>query len=279
MKIITLTNNTTYSENLKAEHGLSVYIEIEDHKILFDTGKSDVFIHNANELNIDLQAIDTAVISHGHYDHLGGLINFLQLNQTAKVYLKKEIFDYQYLSVRNELQKNIGYPEELKEFTNRFVFLENDVLIKNELVFISKIDHPYPQPKGNKILFKTDGKTKIQDDFLHELIFAINAVDGLYVFSGCAHNGILNMLATVKKYFPEKNIKLIFGGLHLIDNNEFVETETTDELKHISQEIIKLSNQAKLYTGHCSGKNASKEIESILGNCFHLFYSGLQIKI
>lgn len=278
MKIITLTDNTTLQNQLIAEHGLSVYIETDKHRILFDTGKSDVFIHNANTLHIDLKNVDTVVISHGHYDHLGGLIAFLELNNKARVYLKKEIFDYQYLSVRNKTSKPIGYPEELRKFADRFIYVDKKMIELDEMIFFGEIDHYYPLPKGNKWLYKTNNVVKTSDDFRHELIFALNICSELYIFTGCAHNGALNMLKTVKNQFPNHNIKMIFGGLHLIDENEYVETETADEIAFIGNEINNIAPKIELITGHCTGKNAMEEIGKTMKNRFLSFYSGYQIE-
>jgi len=279
MKIITLTDNNTHNCNLESEHGLSVYIETENHKILFDTGKSDIFIKNAQKLKIDLREVDVVVISHGHYDHLGGLIYFMQLNSKAKIYLKKEIFDYQYQSVRNRIAKEIGYPNELEGYKSRFTFLKDDILKDDNLCLISKIENEYPIPKGNKLLFKYNDKTNEADDFQLELIFVIDLPDGLCIFSGCAHNGILNMLHTVKKYFPNKIIKAVFGGLHLIDQNQFITTETNDELINIALVFDKLSGKAQLYTGHCTGENATTIMKEILNKRLHHFYAGHKIEI
>ena len=95
MKITTLLENKTTCDALRCEHGLSLYIETEKHKILFDSGASDAFWENARALGIDLAQVDIAFLSHAHNDHCGGLLTFLRGNRTAKVYLQKEAFgDY-----------------------------------------------------------------------------------------------------------------------------------------------------------------------------------------
>lgn len=265
MKITTLIENNTLNEKLKSEHGLSFYIETDEHKILFDTGKTDLFIHNAKELNINLQEVDIVVISHGHYDHIGGLIHFLKMNKKAKVFLKKEIFDYQYFSIRKENKKYIGYSTELLEYKERFVFIESAFYSIDNFYFFASFDKTYPLPKGNEILFKQKESKLIKDDFQHELIFAINSINGLTVFCGCAHNGILNTVSTVHRYSINKKIKTIIGGFHLIDSNEFVKTETDDEITFIATELKRISNGVDYYTGHCTTNNAFNILQSVLG--------------
>jgi 7,8-dihydropterin-6-yl-methyl-4-(beta-D-ribofuranosyl)aminobenzene 5'-phosphate synthase len=90
MKIITLVENTCGAENCIAEHGLSIYIETEKHKLLLDTGQTDAVVKNAEDLGIDLTAVDTVILSHGHYDHSGGILPFSELNHTAQIIMQKK---------------------------------------------------------------------------------------------------------------------------------------------------------------------------------------------
>jgi len=264
MKIITLVDNSSISKKLATEHGLSLYIETEKHKILFDTGKTDLFIQNAEKLNIDLKEVDFVVISHGHSDHIGGLVYFLKINQKAHVYLKKEVFTNHYYSIRNETQKYIGYASELFDYNDRFVFIESACNVFDDLILITNFDKKYAEPKANKMLFKEHDFKLIPDDFHHELIFVIQTKNGLTIFSGCAHNGILNIVATVKRFFPNLQINTVIGGFHLIDNNEFVETESENEIKFIGEELKRLTPETIYYTGHCTGENAYKILSSVL---------------
>lgn len=96
-KITTLVENCVYGRKLQAEHGLSLYIETPENRLLFDTGASDLFIRNARLLHIDLQKVDYLVLSHGHSDHTGGLRYFMELNTKATVVCKREVF---YLSLK-----------------------------------------------------------------------------------------------------------------------------------------------------------------------------------
>lgn len=84
MKIVVLVENTTKQKDLKGKHGLCLYMETERHKVLFDLGPDDTFLHNAKKCGVDIAAVDTVIISHGHVDHGGGLGAFLQMNHTGQ---------------------------------------------------------------------------------------------------------------------------------------------------------------------------------------------------
>ena len=92
MKITTLIENTTRSPDLAAEHGLSLFVEAAGHTFLFDAGQSGAFAENAGKLGIDLRSAQFAVLSHGHYDHGGGMTRFLARNRSAKLYLSENAF-------------------------------------------------------------------------------------------------------------------------------------------------------------------------------------------
>lgn len=278
MRIVTLVENQTASQSLAAEHGLSLYIETENLKILFDTGATDLFATNAKKLNINLHEIDYVVISHGHYDHIGGLLHLLKLNQKVKVILKKEIFESQYLSVRHDTKKEIGFLPELLDYKERFIHPTNPIDTIDNLHIISNIETLAALPKGNKILYKTSETNLVLDDFNHELILVIEEDSQLNIFCGCAHNGIINTITTTQKYLPNKSINSVIGGFHLIERNEFIETESDKEIDEIAIKLSQPNNLSRYYTGHCTSTRAYDIIKNTLGNRLNKLEIGEEIK-
>ena len=229
-------------------------------------------------LGIELKDIDKVVISHGHYDHIGGLLAFLKINKIAKVYMNATLFDYEYFSLKSGVKKLNGFPPDLLEYRDRFVMMDKNTFIDN-LWMITDINHTYEMPKGNSILYRQRQGVEELDKFEHELILVINTAKGLCVFTGCAHNGVLNIAATVQSVIPSKKIDCLYGGFHLIDGKEYVEVETTEELTQIANELTKLLPKAHFYTGHCTGEKAIEVLSKKMEGRLKSFYVGMEIII
>jgi 7,8-dihydropterin-6-yl-methyl-4-(beta-D-ribofuranosyl)aminobenzene 5'-phosphate synthase len=271
MKIITLVEDSQQSPDFGYEHGVSFYIETRNHRILFDLGQTDLFIKNALKLNIDLKKIDTVIISHGHYDHGGGLNYFLSINDKAKIYIQKSAFaDYYSMRKKNEYTY-IGLDKSLDH--NKFVLLKNDFVIDNELTLLNQIDTSIFFPMSNQTLFKKANNNFILDDFSHEQSLLIKS-DGLNVlFAGCAHKGIINIINQAEESINGNKIDALFGGFHLKSRYEEYQ-ESSENIQKIAK-ILKEKNVKKYYTGHCTGTYAYKIFKTVLKDRIANFYPGL----
>ena len=215
LEITTLVENMAYRQGTKGEHGLSFMITTHDKQILFDTGQSDLLLSNAQQLGIDLSRVDCVVISHGHYDHTGGLESFFRVNQHAPVYAKPAAFETKYSKSTGQVRPIGMQPDLFAAFRDRFHFIQEKKEIASGLWIVPSIasHYSFEQP-SSKMLVERDGKT-IPDDFSDELFLFFDHPKGLTILSGCSHRGVLNICQTALDLATHKSIRMLLGGTHL----------------------------------------------------------------
>ncbi|MFA6127728.1 MAG: MBL fold metallo-hydrolase [Bacteroidales bacterium] len=266
MKIAVLAENSvcqTNSRNVKSEHGISLFIEFGERKILFDTGQSDLFIRNAIKMGIDLSEIDYVIISHGHFDRGGGLKHFLNLNRKAKVYLHRLAFHKFYTKISTLIPYYVGLDQKLfNQYAERIHFIDKDTSIDQDVLLVEGFPSGFPQPEANKALFEKLDKQLIPDMFRHELAMVLTEHDELVIFSGCSHSGIMNIIEKVRSVFPDEKIKAVFGGLH-IHNPISKKDETPAYIAKLTAEMQVMN--LVFYTGHCTGEANFRSIREKLG--------------
>jgi 7,8-dihydropterin-6-yl-methyl-4-(beta-D-ribofuranosyl)aminobenzene 5'-phosphate synthase len=283
MKVTVLVENTRLEDrsDLHAEHGLSLLIERQGQQILFDTGASDAFNRNAERLGVDLAAVELAVISHHHYDHGGGLAQFLETNSRAKVYLRSnDATDSYFRAFGGLLKRPVGLDRTLFEtYADRFEFVDQPTEIAPGLFILTEIGERYPQPKGNRYLFVQREGARRVDSFDHELVMVLRQEDGLVVFTGCSHRGILNMVDAVTDQFEGVPIKAVFGGFHLVSIPTLnLMAGTKAEVEEIGREMLRYPI-AKTYTGHCTGAKAYSVLKGVMGDKLAYVPTGSEVTV
>ena len=265
MKLVSLMENTTKRPDILAEHGLSLYIETEGKKILFDSGQSDAFLQNAKTLGVDLKDVDMAILSHGHYDHSGGLLSFLDLNKKATVYLREDAGLRYYNSIR---KAEIGIDPALLK-NNRIHFTKDVEKLAPNMVLYScnEKERPYPSPAYG--LCKAQGETWVPDDFLHEQYLEITENGKRILISGCSHKGILNI---VSWFTPD----ILVGGFHLMKLDPQTESDRQTLLK-TAQILNEFPTQ--YYTCHCTGEPQYQFLKTYMGDKLHYLSSGMSILV
>lgn len=261
MKWTVLVDNRTNDPALETEHGLSILLETERYRILLDTGASDVLIHNAERLGIDLRVVDYVFISHGHSDHAGGLKHFMAINDNAKVIVSPHAMSGKFFSKRLSLHSITAEWPELPR--RRLLAVDHSGIIADGLFGIANIPHAHPMPKGNQHLFvqMPDGEY-IHDDFRHELALY---TDG-FLFTGCAHSGLENIL-TACPY----SVKTVVGGFHLLDGHE-----SEDELRELAYRLTDSYPQTHFHTSHCTGDVVFATLKDVMGERLQAFCCGSQ---
>ena len=263
---------------MKSEHGLSLFIESNGKKILFDTGKSALFFSNAEKMGIDLSQVDVCVISHGHFDHGGGLKRFLEVNKKAKIYLHRQATGAYYTKILGGfIPYYIGLKKSLLDKNqDRFHYIETDMLIADDIQIIENIPHEFPLPKGNLSLFEKKDKQYIHDRFRHEIVMLIKENDKAVVFTGCSHSGILNMVQKAKNYIKEETLAAVLGGFHTY-NPVTKENESDEYLNNLAVEMLK--HQTNFYTGHCTGEYSFTYLKEKMAGNLQMINTGTVIEL
>lgn len=282
MKIVTLIENSPCPTNaaLKAEWGLSMHIVFNDRRILFDTGASGAFALNARRLGVDIADCDALVLSHHHYDHGGGLAAFLEANTTAPIYLGAAPDGDCFFRSFHFIQRSIGIDRELfRNYPDRFCFMEKPFEILPELFVYPRIVKRHPAPKGNRKLYIKKGSKFSSDDFSHEIVMAAKDRDGIVIFTGCSHSGVLNMLDTVAKHFGGVPIKAVIGGLHFVGMPPFnTLPDGIEEIQRVAQALLDYP-VGITYTGHCTSLKAFRVMKEVMAESLQSILTGTVIDL
>ena len=258
MKITALMENTASRSDIFSEHGLSLYIEAAEHKILFDMGQTELFYKNAITLGIDISLVDIAILSHGHYDPGGGLKKFLEVNKNAKVYISPLAFHPYY----NGKGKYIGLDVSLKD-ESRLIYVENEKIIDTSLSVFTKNHMERPNFIGYFGLTKKIGDEYVPDEFEHEQYLLIEEKGKRILISGCSHKGIIDIVNWFK---PD----ILVGGFHISKISD------TRELDKIAAALS--LHSTKYYTCHCTGVEQYNYLKSKMESLEYLC-SGKTIEI
>lgn len=284
VKISVLVENRQCSSEYACEHGLSLYVETEQHKILFDTGQSERFSENAEKMGIDLGNVDTAVISHGHYDHGGGIKRFMEINDHAKIYINRRAFGRYYHGSERYIgldKRPQTYGDDDKRFgrcaysANQFALdqkpefrrfvLTDDICTIDDGILVctcNDMKTKYPIDSAGLTEKKEDGLF-VPDEFLHEQYLTITDKDRKIVLSGCSHKGVLNIMNWLR---PD----IFVGGFHFMD--EDVSSGKNERLDKAAE--ILSGYDTDYYTCHCTGYDQYKYLKERMGDRLHYIAAG-----
>ncbi|WP_035589491.1 MBL fold metallo-hydrolase [Hippea jasoniae] len=250
------------------EHGFAAYIETPQGNFLFDTGQGKALINNAMALKKDLSSIDFLYISHGHYDHTGGMADLLKVKSPLDVYAHPDIFKPRFW-FKDNIKKYIGIQfskDYLQSLGANFIFKREFFEIKKGVYSSGEVERTSAFEKIDKEM-KTPDKdgNLIQDEIWDDFSMAIETSKGLVVILGCAHAGIVNILNHFIKKTNQKEIYAVLGGTHL-------GFATKDQINE-TLKVIDQYNIQKLGASHCTGLRISAELYAKLKDRF--FFAGV----
>ena len=276
LSITTLSENTAAGGNVLAEWGLSILAETDETNVLLDTGQSISASHNASIYGIDLSKIDTIVISHGHYDHTGGLQHVLrQMRKEVEIIAHPDIWAAKYTRRQGDNYRYIGIPfqrEELESLGARFNLTKESVKITDDIMTTGEVPMvtEYEQIEPNRFFVKEDSGWK-SDDIPDDQALIIKTEQGLVVLLGCAHRGIINTLYHAQKLTGVKEINTVLGGCHLIGASEERVWLTIAALQELDVQRAGVS--------HCTGLPAAAIMAQELGDRFFYNNAGTRVNL
>ncbi|MBQ3513793.1 MAG: MBL fold metallo-hydrolase [Lachnospiraceae bacterium] len=273
MRIVNLIENVKGNPECDFEHGLSLYVETKKHKLLVDTGCTDKFLENAKKLSVQIGNVDSVILSHGHYDHGGGILDFAKVNSKAKIYVRDNVFSNFYHGW-DENKRYIGLDKRIADLSQLYYVSEN-MKMDEELFLFTNVSSKILWPKGNLELTVEKDGSLVQDDFSHEQYLVISQGEKSILISGCAHNGILNILEEYRHIFS-KEPDVVISGLHMMKKSGY----QPEDIELIEQTAWKLKEyKTKFYTCHCTGEEPYERMKRILKDQIEYVKSGEEIKI
>ena len=251
-KITALVENTVAQSGKKliGEHSLSFYIETQNNKILFDTGQNLAISNNAQVLGIDLSLIDTVILSHGHYDHTGGLKSLLECNRDFRLYAHPDVFGQKVKGAEDDF-KYIGIPVDKHFLEEKGIDIKldrNPAQICPGIMTTGEIPLENDFEGLESVFYIKNENGVVADTLADDQAVILDMDKGVTVLLGCSHRGVINTLNRVVKLTGKKRIHALLGGLHLGKASDAKLSKIMDHLRGFRLEKIRV--------GHCTGTHA-----------------------
>ena len=275
MKITTIIENTKPADsNLQCEHGLSFFVEYDGKKIIFDTGQNGKnFLRNAEKLGLNIKSADYMVLSHGHYDHTGGVMPYVDtFGNDFKLIINPSVFYPRYKYNRKKMV-DIGMPftrEDLKKRNVNTIFSENIEAITDNICVVSGFSlHPEYRMEDSGLFCEEKGVEK-KDFMPGESVLVMKHERGLVLLIGCSHSGVVSIIEKVRKLYDEK-IYAVFGGTHLVVATPGFVDKTVAYFKN--------SEIEKIGVCHCNGEKAGLAFKEEIPDRYFQITTGKVINI
>jgi 7,8-dihydropterin-6-yl-methyl-4-(beta-D-ribofuranosyl)aminobenzene 5'-phosphate synthase len=275
LRITTLSENTAGRRGLLGEWGLSVLLETGESNILFDCGQTISTVHNADALNIDLTKVNRIVLSHGHYDHTGGLHDVLKrIGREVEIIAHPDIWQDKFARRKGEADRYIGIPcerRDLERLGAQFNLDAHPVQVAENMITTGEIPMITTFEEVDSTLWIKEDLIWKSDPVKDDLALVYKTGAGLVVISGCAHRGIINTLYHAQQITGVKQIYMVIGGSHLSGVSEERLWQTIATLKEIDIQRIGLC--------HCTDLPVAGILAGEFGERFFFNKAGSTIEI
>lgn len=269
LKLAILSENTVgNSRGLVGEWGLSIYIEAGGMKILFDTGESGELLNNADMMGIDLRSVEALVLSHGHYDHTGGMSSFLRCRGKLPVYTHPGLFACHCNTPEKPRYIGVPYRKELLESLGaEFAFVQEPLEITPGVYISGEVPRKTVFVNTEETLFALEnGRTIMPDPFHDDMSLYCVTPAGLFIVLGCAHAGLINIVEHAREVTGESRVYGIIGGTHLGPAPVEQQEATINYLKELDLQF--------LGANHCTGLAVISRLANIFGPRFKFSPAG-----
>ena len=273
MKVTVLIENSTPSDRVCAKHGLSLFLETGEQRILFDMGPDASFLDNAKTLGVDVATADLAVLSHGHFDHAGGLRAYLDATESTSVYASTLAFA-KHVADTPFGYKDIGAAPELAA-DPRIELVGACHEIDENLTLVSRVEPKRLFAKSNAILLEEASGEYVPDSFAHEQSLIVREGERYILVSGCSHTGIVNIIERAEEVAGHA-MDVVVAGMHLMDPSTGL-VEDPEITRQIAE--ILAAHKGTYYTYHCTGLAAYSVLRDVLGERINYLYAGSVVEV
>jgi 7,8-dihydropterin-6-yl-methyl-4-(beta-D-ribofuranosyl)aminobenzene 5'-phosphate synthase len=270
-------NTAAASADILGEHGFSVLIETEAAAVLFDTGQGYTILRNAESLGKDLSRVSKILLSHGHYDHTGGLAQVLQKTGSVDVYAHPAVFTERYARLKHGetiIEKSIGIAwsrEELEEMGARFHLSAAFSSVQDGMYLCGEVPKKTGfEKEDSRLIIKRSGAVE-QDRLPDDQCLVLEGPEGLVVILGCAHSGMINTLQHIQHNLPGRTLRMVIGGTHMgfLGRNQLEETI----------ENLGRFNIGKIGVSHCTGLPAAARLSLAFPDTFFFANAGTRLTV